>query len=109
MHSTLIVGRMNPESSLEVAQLFAAFDDTDMPQRMGTRRRELFSYNGLYFHLQDFQHNDGRERVSDARTDPLFIKISEDLKRYIGAYDPQTWKSPADAMAARFYHWQPPS
>lgn len=109
MHSTLIVGRMAPESSLEVAQLFAAFDDTDMPHSMGTRRRELFCYNGLYFHLQDFQHDDGRERVSDARNDPLFIKISDDLKRYIRAYDPETWRSPADAMASRFYHWQAPS
>ncbi len=109
MHSTLIVGRMDPESSLEVAQLFTAFDETGMPHRMGTRRRELFSYNGLYFHLQDFLHDDGRERVSGARTDPLFIKISEDLRRHIRAYDPETWRSPVDAMATRFYHWQPPS
>lgn len=106
MLSTLIVGRMRPQSSTEVAQLFDAFDQTDMPQRMGTRRRELFSYQGLYFHLQDFDGEHGGERILQARADPSFIKISNDLKAYIEAYDPVTWRSPADAMATRFYHWE---
>ncbi|WP_165956124.1 TcmI family type II polyketide cyclase [Streptomyces hainanensis] len=30
-----------------------------------------------------------------------------DLRPYIDPYDPQTWRSPADAMARRFYHWAP--
>ncbi|GAA1865569.1 TcmI family type II polyketide cyclase [Actinomadura bangladeshensis] len=105
MYSTLIVARMQPHSSAEVARLFTAFDRTDMPDRMGTRRRELFSYQGLYFHLQDFEA-DGGESILQARTDPRFIKISDDLKPYIEAYDPVTWRSPADAMATRFYHWE---
>jgi cyclase len=33
------------------------------------------------------------------------VKVSVDLKPYIDAYDPATWRSPADAMATRFYHW----
>ena len=107
MHSTLIVGRMQPQSSTEVAELFGAFDRTDMPQRMGTRRRELFSYRGLYFHLQEFEGEHGGERIIEARTDPRFIRISEDLKPFIEPYDPATWRSPADAMATRFYHWEP--
>jgi cyclase len=106
MHSTLIVGRMQPRLSTQVAELFSAFDQTDMPHRMGTRRRELFSYQGLYFHLQDFDGEYGGERILQARTDPRFIKISDDLKAYIEAYDPATWTSPADAMATRFYHWE---
>ncbi|MFD0683213.1 TcmI family type II polyketide cyclase [Actinomadura fibrosa] len=107
MYSTLIVARMRPHDQAEVARLFGAFDETDMPHRMGTRRRELFSYQGLYFHLQDFDDEHGGDRVLEARTDPRFIQISDDLKAFIEPYDPATWRSPADAMAARFYHWEP--
>ncbi|MCL6731479.1 TcmI family type II polyketide cyclase [Streptomyces neyagawaensis] len=106
MHSTLIVARMAPDSSADVAQLFNAFDTTDMPHRMGTRRRQLFSYRGLYFHLQDFAEDNGDRLIQEARTDPRFVAISDDLKPFIEAYDPATWRSPADAMATRFYHWE---
>ncbi|BBA97249.1 putative cyclase [Actinacidiphila reveromycinica] len=105
MHSTLIVARMETHSAAEVAKLFGAFDTTEMPHRMGTRRRQLFSYRGLYFHLQDFDGEDGGERIEEAKTDPRFVAISDDLKPLITAYDPATWRSPADAMAHRFYHW----
>ncbi|MGW0702220.1 TcmI family type II polyketide cyclase [Streptomyces sp. NPDC002867] len=105
MHSTLIVARMEPHSAAKVASLFGAFDETEMPHRMGARRRQLFSYRGLYFHLQDFDSEDGGERVEAAKTDPRFVTISQDLKPFITAYDPATWRSPTDAMARRFYHW----
>ncbi|MFD6619813.1 TcmI family type II polyketide cyclase [Streptomyces albidoflavus] len=106
MHSTLIVARMTPSAGKEVADLFSDFDATDMPERMGTRRRQLFSYRGLYFHLQDFDETDGAERIEKAKTDPRFVGISDDLKPFIEAYDPATWRSPADALATRFYHWE---
>ena len=106
MHSTLIVARMAPGSSADVAELFSAFDATDMPHRMGTRRRQLFSYQGLYFHLQDFDADNGSELIQGAKDDPRFVRISEDLKPFIEAYDPATWRSPADAMAQRFYLWE---
>lgn len=106
MHSTLIVARMAPEASGEVAKLFTDFDAGEMPHRMGTRRRQLFSYRGLYFHLQDFDSDNGGELIEEAKSDPRFIGISEDLKPYIAAYDPATWRSPADAMAKRFYNWE---
>ncbi|ONK09323.1 TcmI family type II polyketide cyclase [Streptomyces sp. MP131-18] len=106
MHSTLIVARLAPDSAGQIAELFDAFDGTEMPHRMGTRRRQLFFYRGLYFHLQDFDENDGGERIQDARTDPRFVGISEDLKPYVQAYDPATWRSPKDAMATRFYAWE---
>lgn len=105
MHSTLIVARMEPGSADDVAGLFGAFDDTDMPARMGTRRRQLFAYRGLYFHLQDFDEDNGGELIEEAKTDARFQRISADLKPFIEAYDPATWRSPADAMAHRFYHW----
>ncbi|GAA2611469.1 TcmI family type II polyketide cyclase [Streptomyces tubercidicus] len=106
MHSTLIVARMDPEASLDVARQFAAFDATEMPDRMGTRRRQLFAYRGLYFHLQDFDADNGGELIEEAKSDPRFVRISEDLKPFIQAYDPATWRSPADAMATRFYSWE---
>lgn len=108
MHSTLIVARMDPGSAGDVAALFREFDDSDMPGRMGTRRRQLFHYRGLYFHLQDFDEDNGGERIEDAKNDPRFARISDDLKPFIEAYDPKTWRSPADAMASRFYHWSTP-
>lgn len=105
MHSTLIVARLHPEDSGHVADLFDAFDKTEMPALMGTRRRQLFQYRGLYFHLQDFGAGDGGAVIEKARTHPLFVQISEDLKAYVEAYDPATWRSPADAMATPFYDW----
>ncbi|MFE6984883.1 TcmI family type II polyketide cyclase [Streptomyces griseus] len=106
MHSTLIVARMAPGSNAEVARIFDEFDATEMPHLMGTRRRQLFMYRGLYFHLQDFDGDNGGQLIEEAKTDPRFIRISDDLKPVIEAYDPATWRSPADAMAQRFYHWE---
>ncbi|MEU8735306.1 TcmI family type II polyketide cyclase [Streptomyces tendae] len=106
MHSNLIVARMDLESGGQVADLFREFDATEMPHRMGTRRRQLFGYRGLYFHLQDFDGENGSENIEQAKTDPRFVRISDDLKPFIEAYDPATWRSPADAMATRFYHWE---
>jgi cyclase len=108
LFSTLIVARLKPGSGEEVAKLFAGFDETDLPDRMGTRRRQLFSYQGLYFHLQDFDADNGSEAIDGARTDPRFVGISQDLRAFIDPYDPVTWRSPADAMATRFYHWMAP-
>jgi cyclase len=107
VRSTLIVARMEPHDSESVAGLFAEFDRTDMPDRMGTRRRELFHYRGLYFHLQDFDDEHGGEVIEATRNHPAFIQISDDLKQFITPYDPATWRSPKDAMATRFYHWAP--
>lgn len=70
MYSTLIVARMDPGSSVDVAKIFGDFDDTEMPHRMGTRRRQLFQYRGLYFHLQDFDADNGGELIQHARHDP---------------------------------------
>lgn len=105
MHSTLIVARMTPGAGDEVARIFGEFDRTEMPDLMGTRRRQLFSYHGLYFHLQDFD-SDGGQAIERARSHPLFGDISNALKAHIDPYDPETWKSPVDAMAYRFYRWE---
>jgi cyclase len=106
MHSTLIVARMELPSARDVATLFAEFDTTEMPALMGTRRRQLFHYQGLYLHLQDFDRDDGNAAIERVKTHPRFVEISESLKAHIEAYDPVTWRSPADAMATRFYRWE---
>jgi cyclase len=103
--STLIVARMAPHDHAGVAKLFGEFDRTEMPELMGTRRRQLFHYNGLYFHLQDFDDDHGGEVIEATRTHPLFVQISKDLAQFISPYDPQTWRSPKDAMATPFYRW----
>jgi cyclase len=97
---------MAPDVKHRVGDLFESFDRTDLPNRMGTRRRQLFAYRGLYFHLQDFDHAEGGQAIEAARTDARFIQISNDLKPYIEAYDPATWRTPADALAERFYTWR---
>ncbi|WP_424217476.1 TcmI family type II polyketide cyclase (plasmid) [Streptomyces sp. BI20] len=104
-HSNLIVARMDETSADQVADLFSAFDATDMPHHMGTLRRRLFRFHGLYFHLQDFASDDGGSRIQTARHDPRFVRVSEDLRPHISPYDPATWRTPADAMATPFYDW----
>lgn len=96
---------MDPASSDDVARVFRESDATDLPALLGTRRRQLFSYRGLYFHLQDFDSDDGGAAIDKVRNHPLFVKVSADLKPYIQPYDPATWRSPADARATCFYRW----
>ena len=106
MHSNLIVARMEPGHQQEVAELFARFDRTDMPGRMGTRRRQLFEFEGLYFHLQDFEAEETDAAIEAAKNDPRFVQVSADLRPFIEPYKPD-WASPKDAMARRFYTWEP--
>lgn len=104
---TLIVARMKDGSHDAVAGLFAASDATDLPQRVGVRSRTLFEFHGLYFHLIEADA-EVRERVDEVRHDPMFVNLSTDLEPYISAYDPNRWRSPSDAMARSFYHWENP-
>ncbi|MGW4245271.1 TcmI family type II polyketide cyclase [Nocardia sp. NPDC004722] len=108
MYSTLVVNRLTPARRPQVASLFAEFDTTEVPHRMGTRRRQLFAYSGIYFHLQDFDTPDGGAVIARAwqQADPRFIQICDDLDPLIEKYDAATWRKPADAVAQRFYHWE---
>ncbi|BCY13442.1 hypothetical protein L3i22_085300 [Actinoplanes sp. L3-i22] len=112
LHSTVIVNRMDPAVVPRVAELFGGLDDTDFPQQMGTRRRQLFRYGrDLYFHVQDFDHTDGNQTIDQAwkQADPRFIKICADLDPLVHKYDPARWRSTADQIAKRFYHWEAPA
>lgn len=110
-HSTIVVNRMAQDSIPEVAELFAELDATDFPYRMSTRRRQLFTHHGVYFHIQDFPDVDGKAAIADAwkEQDPRFIKICRELDPFMTVYDPATWRSPADQIATRFYHWESPA
>lgn len=107
MKHTLIVARMNDGDERAVADLFAASDATELPQRVGVRSRTLFRFHGLYFHLIEAD-DEVRARVEDVRHDPEFRELSRKLDPFIRPYDPKTWRSPSDAMATAFYHWRNP-
>jgi cyclase len=103
MDRTLIVARMAPADHEAVAGIFAASDDTELPRKVGVRSRTLFRFHDLYMHLVEADRPVG-PAVAELREDPLFRKIDAELSQYIRAYDPGTWRSPADAMATAFYH-----
>lgn len=99
----MIVARMKPEDAASVAQTFGRHDGTTAPYEIGVLNRSLYRFHDLYFHLVDFARP-VPEAMATAQSLPAFREMSEDLKPFITAYDP-AWRSPADAMAQRFYHW----
>ncbi len=108
LHSTVIVNRVADEVIPEVARLFGELDSTDFPYRMGTRRRQLFSYQGVYFHIQDFPSENGTAVIDQAwkEADPRFVKVCADLDPLVKKYAPDRWRSTADQIATRVYHWE---
>ena len=90
-----------------MAQLFREFDTTELPALVGVRHRSLFVLGDLYVHLIETD-GDPATSVASVRDHPLFVEISRRLQPYITPYDPARWRSPADAMAQRFYDWEPP-
>lgn len=102
----LIVARMAPHFADTVSALFAASDAGELPRKLGVTRRSLFRYQGLYVHCVEFA-GDHREAMRLARDEPEFQRLSDQLRPFVTPFDPVTWRSPADAMAERFYHWAP--
>jgi cyclase len=101
---TLIVARMNPDDAPKVAEIFASSDAGELPHMVGVRRRDLFRFHGLYFHLIEAAR-DVSTTLPAVRDHPLFTDVNTHLAEYIAAYDPTTWRSPRDAMAEQFYQW----
>jgi cyclase len=104
MHRTLIVARMKPDAERTVAEVFARSDGTDLPRLVGVRSRTLYRFHDLYMHLIEADGPVG-PAVDRVRDNALFRGINEELSEYIDAYDPTTWRGPADAMASEFYRW----
>ncbi|MFF9814432.1 TcmI family type II polyketide cyclase [Streptomyces sp. NPDC014006] len=104
MHHTLIVARMKPGSENDIAQIFADSDRGELPHLVGVSRRSLFQFNDIYLHLIEAEQDPG-PAIARLVDHPEFRDVSDRLTPFVSAYDPATWRSPKDAMAHRFYHW----
>ncbi|MEW2130804.1 TcmI family type II polyketide cyclase [Streptomyces sp. NPDC005435] len=105
MHQGLIVARMAPGSAQDIAKIFAESDRGELPHLVGVRRRSLFQFGDVYMHLVE-SDTDPAPAIAKVAGHPEFRGISERLTAYVSAYDPETWRSPKDAMARRFYVWE---
>ncbi|MDH6629661.1 cyclase [Streptomyces sp. LBL] len=105
MHQALIVARMAPGTAPNIAQLFEESDRGELPHLVGVARRSLFQFGDVYMHLIESDQDPG-PAIAKAAGHPEFRNISERLSAYVTAYDPETWRSPKDAMAHRFYVWE---
>lgn len=105
MSRTLIVARLKPGGEEDVKHIFATSDAGGLPQLLGVRERRLYHFHDLYFHSIE-SDEDLALPLAEVRRQPLFTDINEKLSEYVTAYDPATWRSPADAMATEFYRWR---
>lgn len=104
MSRTLIVARIDPAHTPQIAELFAESDATALPHLIGVSRRTLFSFHNLYFHLVE-AGDDLPERLSAMRGDPRYADLNQKLSHHVTPYSPD-WREPKDAMATQFYSWQ---
>jgi cyclase len=105
MHQALIVARMAPRSAPAIADVFAASDKGELPHLVGVTRRSLFQFGDVYLHLLEAEQ-DPAPAIAKLTGHPEFRSVSDQLSAYVTAYDPQTWRSPKDAMAQCFYRWE---
>lgn len=100
---TLIVARLDPRHTGEVARLFGESDAGELPHLVGVTRRTLYSFHGLYFHHIEAERPVG-PKLRELRDEPIFSGLNEALSHYVRPYSPD-WQDPRDAMANPFYHW----
>ncbi len=101
---TLIVARLNESDRDAVAEIFAESDATELPHLIGVKRRSLFWFHGLYFHLTESDEDINR-RLYANRDSALFQDIHLKLAKFMTPYDPN-WQEPKDSMAQQFYRWE---
>ncbi len=100
----LIIAKIKPGAEEHVAAIFAESDQTELPHLAGVRHRSLFVLDDVYVHLVETD-DEFDAAVGGIRDHPLFKEISRKLEPYIVPYNPETWRSPQDAMAREFYSW----
>ncbi|MCX4911617.1 TcmI family type II polyketide cyclase [Streptomyces sp. NBC_00878] len=105
MHHTLIVARMAPGAAPDIAQVFSESDSGELPHLVGVTRRSLFEFGDVYLHLIESER-DPAPAIARMAGHPEFRGVSQRLAPYVSAYDPETWRSPQDAMARCFYRWE---
>ncbi|MEV6846610.1 TcmI family type II polyketide cyclase [Actinoplanes sp. NPDC051411] len=103
MNRTLIVAKADPGDLDRIADLFTRSDATELPHLVGVRRRTLFTFHDLYFHLIESERP-AAEGLARVRENPLWHEINTQLKPYVQPYHP-SWQGPADATAHPFYTW----
>ncbi|MFB7861118.1 TcmI family type II polyketide cyclase [Streptomyces sp. NPDC056069] len=108
MHHALIVARMAPGSAPSIADVFAESDRGELPHLVGVNRRSLFQFGDVYLHLIESEQ-DPAPAIARTAGHREFRTISEQLSAFVSPYDPQTWRSPKDAMAHCFYRWERPT
>jgi cyclase len=104
-HRTLIVAHLKEGHADAIANIFAESDASELPHMIGVKRRTLFKFHDLYFHLVEADE-DINENLYKARSHPLYDWINKSLAEHVWPYDPN-WKEPKDAMAQPFYVWTP--
>ncbi|MFJ9588240.1 TcmI family type II polyketide cyclase [Streptomyces acidicola] len=105
MHHTLIVARMAPGAAPDIAEVFSESDSGELPHLVGVTRRSLFEFGDVYLHLIESER-DPAPTIAKLAGHPEFRGVSERLAPFVSAYDPETWRSPRDAMARCFYRWE---
>lgn len=105
-HMTVIVARIKPGAEPDVARVFAESDQGPLPAEMGVVGRWLYSLDDVYLHILERKEASFSEAVHRNHHKPAFSKIMDDLRPYISAYSPETWRSPQDAVAKEFYRWR---
>ena len=108
MYRSIIVARIRPNVQQSVAKVFAESDATSLPLDLGVLRRSLYSLNDVYLHVIDMANEPG-ETLRKAARMPGFKEISSNLRPFIHAYDEENWRTPQDAVAKEFYHWETPN
>jgi cyclase len=99
-HRGVIVAKIKPGSEEQVASIFAESDATELPKLAGVRHRSLYVLDDVYIHFVEID-DDFDQSVAGVRDHPLFQEIQP--------YNPNTWRSPKDATARRFYSWDAPA
>lgn len=108
-HRLIMVSRMDPDSAVPVANLFAEHDKTDVPREIGLTARTLFHYQGMTMHCIE-SDSDIVNNILTAYDKPEFREINQSLRPYLSPLV-DNWTSIADSQAHQFYHcsWPPES
>ncbi|MFI9176332.1 TcmI family type II polyketide cyclase [Streptomyces lincolnensis] len=103
-YQALMIRTIDPRHMDDVARIFAEHDQTtDLPRRIGVRRRELFEFHGLYLHLVE-SDVPFMDRLLEARKDPQFIEVDRKLDAFLRPYRDDT-PTMAESRARSFYTW----
>lgn len=105
-YQAVIAAHIKPGNEPDVARIFAESDAGPLPVQMGITGRALYSLDDVYLHIIERADAPIFAAMRENHGRPAFAKIMDDLSPYISAYDPDNWRTPADAVAKEFYRWR---